>query len=62
MLTAALHLDLMREKYPDLNVQYGPLVSDQPKNHLRRIGALKERISVLMEKISSAKCDLLDSL
>ena len=62
MLTAALHLDLMRERYPDLNMQYGSLVSDQPKNHIRKIDTLKERISVIMEKISSAKCDLLDSL
>ncbi len=60
MLTAALHLDLIREKYPSFQLQMGPQVSDQPETLRERIAGLQKSVGERMEQIQSIKCEFLD--
>ncbi len=59
MLTAAMHLEKIRENFPATMSTFGPLVPGQYSKCAAQIHAIEAKVNEILEDIQEAKCELL---
>ena len=59
MLTAAIHLEILRENFHATTATLGPRVPNQLENYQKRVKTLEQQVNEVIDEIQSSKCDLL---
>jgi hypothetical protein len=57
LLTAAKHMDVLRQNYPGLGSHFGPSTGE-PEYVIAKIRELHVKIAEALEEIQALKCDL----